>query len=247
MSKENKFGLARHIPEDVKRQVRRKCGYGCVVCGTAITEYEHVDPEFSEAQTHDPDNIVLLCSQCHSKVTRGFLSKDAIKEASKKPASKKLNYASEMFQLLAHTPKFFIGGASITNTPIPLQVMGHPVIQVKPAEANGAPARFSATFFNSRGKLSLKIIDNEWQVNSGNWDFEAIGGALIVKDNRGKISLKLRVSDTKGIVVEKINMRIAHYQIIGTTKTLQINGDDGTQINCGGMILDNCSVGFSLN
>ncbi|WP_140145769.1 HNH endonuclease, partial [Vibrio parahaemolyticus] len=81
MSDKNKHGLSRYIPEDVKRKVRQKCGYGCVVCGTAIVEYEHVDPEFSEAKEHDPDKIVLLCSQCHAKVTRKFLSKESIKLA----------------------------------------------------------------------------------------------------------------------------------------------------------------------
>ncbi|EGR2870271.1 HNH endonuclease [Vibrio parahaemolyticus] len=247
MSDKNKHGLSRYIPEDVKRKVRQKCGYGCVVCGTAIVEYEHVDPEFSEAKEHDPDKIVLLCSQCHAKVTRKFLSKESIKLASKKPASIKSNYASEMFQLLASTPKFVIGGASITNTPIPLEVKGYPVIQVKPAEEDGAPARFSATFFNSRGELSLQIIDNEWRVNSGNWDFEAVGGTLIVRDNQRNVSLKLRVSDSDGIIVEKINMRIDRYRIEGSKTELFIRGDDGTNISCGGMIMNNCGVGFSLN
>lgn len=247
MSDKNKHGLSRYIPEDVKRKVRQKCGYGCVVCGTAIIEYEHVDPEFSEAKEHDPEKIVLLCSQCHAKVTRKFISKELVKLASEKPASIKRNYASEMFQLLATTPKFVIGGVSITNTPIPLKVKGYPVIQVKPAEEKGAPARFSATFFNSRGELSLQIIDNEWRVNSGNWDFEAVGGYVIIRDNQGKISLKLRVSDTDGIVVEKINMLIDSYRIEGNTTELFIRGDEGTNIICRGMMIDNCAVGFSLD
>jgi hypothetical protein len=247
MSDKNKHGLSRYIPEDIKRKVRQKCGYGCVVCGTAIIEYEHVDPEFSDAKEHDPNKIVLLCSQCHAKVTRKFLSKEAVKLASKKPASIKCNYASEMFQLLAATPKFTIGGASITNTPIPLEVKGYPVIQVKPAEEGGAPARFSATFFNSRGELSLQIIDNEWRVNSGNWDFEAIGGSLVIRDNHRNISLKLSVSDTDGIVVQKINMRIDSYRIEGNTTELFVLADDGTKISCGGMMADNCGVGLSLN
>lgn len=247
MPDKNKHGLSRYIPEEVKRKVRQACGYGCVVCGTAIVEYEHVDPEFSEAKEHDPEKIVLLCSQCHAKVTRNFLSKESIKRASKEPVSVKNNYASEMFQLLATTPKFVIGGASITNTPIPLQVKGYHVIQVKPAEEEGGPARLSATFFNSRGELSLQIIDNEWRVNSGNWDFEAVGGTLIVRDNQRNVSLKLRVSDVDGIIVDKINMRIGRYRIEGNQAELLVRADDGTSINCGGMMMDNCGVGFSLN
>jgi len=40
----NKFGLSRTIPEAIKSQIRRDDGYGCVVCGNALYQYEHIDP-----------------------------------------------------------------------------------------------------------------------------------------------------------------------------------------------------------
>lgn len=57
----NKFGLSRYIPSDVKLQVRKNSGFGCVICGMGIIHYEHVDPEFHVAQTHDPDKW-LCCA-----------------------------------------------------------------------------------------------------------------------------------------------------------------------------------------
>lgn len=33
MTENNKYGLTRDIPEDVKRKVRKRCGFGCVICG----------------------------------------------------------------------------------------------------------------------------------------------------------------------------------------------------------------------
>jgi 5-methylcytosine-specific restriction endonuclease McrA len=68
----NKHGLNRAIPSGIKREVRQRCGFGCVVCGLGIVQYEHVEPEFSDAVKHEADKIVLLCPQCHSKVTTGF-------------------------------------------------------------------------------------------------------------------------------------------------------------------------------
>ena len=51
----NKHGLPRTIPPDVKRAVRRACGFGCVICGLGIVDYEHVDPTFADALVHDPE------------------------------------------------------------------------------------------------------------------------------------------------------------------------------------------------
>ena len=87
MSKVNRFGLRRKIPEDIKRRVRQRCGFGCVICGSSVYEYEHVSPTYVEAQRHDPDCIATLCASCHSKVTRRIWSKDKVSHASRRPAS----------------------------------------------------------------------------------------------------------------------------------------------------------------
>ena len=60
----NRFGLGRDIPGTTKRIVRQRCGFGCVVCGAAFYQYEHVDPAFADARVHDPEKICLLCGGC---------------------------------------------------------------------------------------------------------------------------------------------------------------------------------------
>ncbi|CDG54585.1 Predicted HNH nuclease [Halomonas sp. A3H3] len=243
---QNRHGLNRKIPEGIKREVRKACGYGCVICGAAIVEYEHVDPVFSDAHEHSPDGIVLLCPQCHAKKTRGFLSPDRVKEAKEQPISQKKNFAHEFFDLGSRPPAFVLGGCSIKNTPIPLEIHGYPVIKIEPSREEGGPALFSGTFFNSRGELSLQIIENEWRALSNNWDFEAIGGGLIVRDAPRSISLRLRASSDAGIIVEAINMRVGAYQIIGDETDLLLRGDGGLEMHCGSMIMHNCPIGFSL-
>lgn len=80
----NIHGLARDIPENVRRQVRQECGFGCVICGLAIIQYHHIDPEFVDAEIHDPKKIVLLCGSCHQRA-KDFWSKDLILKRSAKP------------------------------------------------------------------------------------------------------------------------------------------------------------------
>src|SRR5574337_274292 len=85
MAEVNKFGLSRDIPDLIKREVRQKCGFGCVVCGSAVYQYEHLEPLFPDAKNHDPNGIVLLCGGCHDRVTRGMLSKETIKLKANNP------------------------------------------------------------------------------------------------------------------------------------------------------------------
>jgi hypothetical protein len=79
----NKRGLSRNIPADVKREVRRNSKFGCVLCRQLICEYEHIDPTFAEASSHEADKICLLCPTHHTEVTNGLLSKEQVKNAYK--------------------------------------------------------------------------------------------------------------------------------------------------------------------
>ena len=75
----NKHGLPRTIPESIKRKVRQRCGFGCVICGIGLYEYEHFAPEYKDAKSHAPEGITLLCPNHHARKTIGRLSLETIK------------------------------------------------------------------------------------------------------------------------------------------------------------------------
>ena len=79
MSEVNKYGLSRYIPSDVRREVRQRSKFGCVICRRGFYQYEHIDPPFDDATEHNPSHICCLCGSCHDSVTRGHISKEAIK------------------------------------------------------------------------------------------------------------------------------------------------------------------------
>ncbi|MFV8448988.1 hypothetical protein ACNO65_02795, partial [Vibrio campbellii] len=83
--KENKFGLKRYIPQDIKQQIRKEAGYGCVICGSMFCDYEHIEPEFNNAHEHNPDHMTLLCGLCHHHVTGRRKSKKTVWRAKEKP------------------------------------------------------------------------------------------------------------------------------------------------------------------
>ena len=43
-----------------KRAVRQRCGFGCVLCGKPIYQYDHMHG-YTLENADDPDAITLLC------------------------------------------------------------------------------------------------------------------------------------------------------------------------------------------
>ncbi|AFY61322.1 HNH endonuclease [Synechococcus sp. PCC 6312] len=68
------------VPEKIRKRIFQEASMVCPVCGeTDVTtlEMHHIDP-YSEVVNHKEENIILLCSNCHSKVTAGKISKEEI-------------------------------------------------------------------------------------------------------------------------------------------------------------------------
>jgi len=242
----NEFGLSRQIPNDIKRTVRQQCGFGCVICGSSIIQYEHVDPEFHAAKEHDPNCIVLLCPQCHSKVTTGFWSKEKVKEAMRQPFCKINGFAKEAFDFNNNQPSIVFGGTTISNCPIPIQVKGLPLFHIKPPQASGQPFLLSSFFCDSSGLPSLIIIDNEWFALSTNWDIETSGGRITIRERMRKISLKLKANPPHGIIIEKLDMYLFGLRFLASPDELLVRSLHGGEKRFVSCIVSNCQVGMAF-
>ena len=242
----NKYGLDRKIPPDIKRAVRQHCGFGCVVCGLGIIEYEHVDPKFCKAKEHDADKIALLCPQCHSKVTRGFLSKEKIKKAMQQPLCKQQGFAKEVFDFCGGHPSLQFGGVLLSNCPIPIQVGGQPLFKIEKPEQEGGPFRLSGVFCDSNGKITLQIMENEWIASTNSWDVEVLGGAITIREAPRKIHLKLAVEPPQKLIVERLDMSLNNlgFEANGDFLRVKFSGGGGSEFT--GCVVDNCSVGIAF-
>ncbi|MBF0671336.1 MAG: HNH endonuclease [Salinibacterium sp.] len=72
------------IPAAIKREVRRRCHFGCVMCGAPVIDYDHM-VEYAVAGSHDADNITLLCTQHHAEKTRKRLPLEKVLAADAAP------------------------------------------------------------------------------------------------------------------------------------------------------------------
>lgn len=206
MSAPNKHGLSRDIPEAIQRAVRQRSGFGCVVCGSAIYQYEHVDPPFVEAPEHNAEAITLLCGACHDRVTRRLLSKESVLAAMQKPRSLQAGFSFGPFDVGNEHPDVFLGPFRAIRTHTIIRVFGDPILAVDPPEAQGAPFRLSAMLCDHQEREILRIVENEWQAPTTNWDVEVVGPRITIRRGSRDIALILRTDPPKSLVVERLDM-----------------------------------------
>jgi hypothetical protein len=238
----NKYGLPRTIPSDIKRAVRQHCGFGCVVCGASIYEYDHFNPPYSEAEKHDPNGITLLCPTHHSEKTRGVLPIETVREFNSAPTAHYDGQTAITRPYFKHIPSLALGGgAVIENTPIPVMVRGVPLIEFLPPERGSEISRINAYITGEDGRSSLRIVENEWIVDSGVWDYEWVGRRMTIRDNTGSTALQITVYPPELIEIDRLRFNRDGFNVVLTRTELQINGS--RLIDC---IISNCPIGIAL-
>src|SRR2546426_10590595 len=102
---------SRDIPRPVKRAVRQRCAFGCVVCGLPLYEYDHLS---GWRHGHHPSQITLLCDQHHKEKTNGLLPLEAAREANQHPYNRRqgvskpydLHYSGTDYEMVVGSNSF---------------------------------------------------------------------------------------------------------------------------------------------
>lgn len=72
--------MREHIPSIVKKKLTQESQSTCPFCGeddVSTSEFHHIIP-VSKGGSNAADNLVYICANCHSKVTRGQISQDEV-------------------------------------------------------------------------------------------------------------------------------------------------------------------------
>lgn len=216
----NRFGLTRGIPKDVRRRVRRRCGFGCVICGNAIVTYEHFDPPFREAKTHRTEGITLLCGSHQLEASKGVLSRDSIRSANAKPYCHQRGYAAHVLDLGIQRPKLLIGGSDVTDCGSGLAFNDRWVLRVREPEAHSNRWRLSAKFLSNAGDLACEIRNNELIVPAVNFEIEQTARTLLVRHDQD-IVLELELLPPATLAVNRYTIPTAFGVIFIGRRSLQ--------------------------
>jgi hypothetical protein len=223
-------GLKRYIPADIRRAVRQRCGFGCVVCGCPIVDYDHFDPAFKDAESHDANGITLLCGTCHGKKNRKLLSNDEVRRNNANPRARQNGFIRDAVFLGPSVPLVRFGGAVFLSEQI-VACDDEILFGFSAAEEAGAPVRLQAHLCDKDGRQLLEIVDNVWEAGVDNFDVETSSGILI-RGADGEVVLKIVFREPDNlIVVERLHMAYKGYVIDADSERIECRNPRGGVMN----------------
>ena len=231
----NRHGLSRNIPEGVKREVRQRCGFGCVICGNGIYQYDHFSPEFTQAREHSPDGITLLCGSHHDQKNHGLLSNSQIAEYDSRPYCKKAGAAFGEFHLTGGQPVVRLGNSKFEFCDVIIQIAGEDTIWIVGSDEPGEGLKVSARIRDRNGNLILEIFENEWRVGADIWDINTSGNKLQIQSKSRQYDVVLSFNPPDTLVLERAHM---------SHRGVEIKIDSSGRIVSGEFEVNACSVVF---
>lgn len=213
-----KLGVARPpIPEGIKREVRKRCGFGCVLCGFPIYDYEHMK-EWAIVKRHIASEITLLCPQHHREKTVGLLSPEVVSKYNNSPVNL-MNAISRpySFHLYGTENIIEIGGTSfiyhktydMDTGVIAFSIDGQCIIGFRLVDQN---LLLNLSIFDHEDNQIITIKNNELVFSTEFWDITFIGNKFTVRSQHGRVYFVLRIVPEEGVVrVEKADLRYHGY------------------------------------
>lgn len=200
------------------------------------TQIEHIDP-YSSVKSHEFENLVLLCANCHQEVTSGRTSKRQVREARSHPASRKNQRTSYSPQF---SSQYVIEFATMRLKPepgavlFPFNILGDRPVAIQLGEV----PRFSLRLRDRSGAISLSMTDNTLDFSPSKlWDVRLTGQSLKVSYGLRKIALDISIVNST-LSVHQLRLVCNGFPIVSgqngiqfPSKNIQIKG--GTYIMSG--------------
>lgn len=218
----NKHGLSRYIPKETRLEIRRRSKFGCVVCRCAFYQYEHIIPEYHDADEHNSDKMCLLCGHCHDKVTRGMLSKKTVQEKYNKiQASADIKKPFDDLDLNHNNINVKLGSCIFKHSKCLILLDDVVVLSIEPPEDDSSFPTLSGYFADDGNELFI-IDKNEWQGSNVAWDTEIKGNEIIIRTSKDKIALHLIARPPESIEIVALDMHIGQSHILLSEDELKV-------------------------
>ena len=186
---------SRNIPLPIQREVRQRCGFGCVICGLPLYEYEHMD-EWALVQRHVSEEITLLCDQHHREKTAGLLPKIMVSEANAHPHNLRegvakpytLHFAGKQATVTLGGNTFTCEDQGYGTSMVPLSIDGVPLIGLILADGH---LLLNLVVFDECNVPILHIKNNQLFQTTIPWDIQLVGTTLTIREAHRKILVEI--------------------------------------------------------
>ena len=198
---------SRNIPLPIQREVRKRCGFGCVICGLPLYEYEHME-EWAVVKRHVADEITLLCNRHHREKTSGLLPKEIVVLANQKPYNFReeiskpydLHYYGNDAEVVIGNIGFKAKDEGYGTQIIPLLIDNVPIIGVILADNHYL---LNLLIFDDFNNLILHIKNNELKFKVDIWDIQLVGRTLTIRQKHRSILIEIEFKTPNKIIFKK--------------------------------------------
>lgn len=80
--------MNRTPPKKILDILRSEVNFGCPICGNPYLTWHHFDPPWYKKNHHNPEGMIALCQEHHSKADAGAFTNEQLLEFKKNPVSK---------------------------------------------------------------------------------------------------------------------------------------------------------------
>lgn len=198
---------SRNIPLPIQRQVRQRCGFGCVICGLPLYEYDHL-LGWSSVKRHVAEEITLLCDQHHREKTSGLLTAEEVNQASANPLNRQtgvskpydLHFTGDECRVVVGSNLFERRDPGEGTALVPILVDGVPLLSFVLLDGH---LLLSMLVFDEANIPVLKIQDNVLMYSVSSWDIELVGRRLIIREAARQFLLDIRFEPPNEIFIER--------------------------------------------
>lgn len=234
------------IPDPIRREVRQRCGFGCVICGCPVYDYEHM-LEWSIVKRHVASEITLLCDKHHRAKTSRLLSPEIVKRANEKPFN--LNRSAS-----APDPLYFEGEKAIVNigdctfstlyngnetSLTALQILDKPIIKVTLMDGHYL---LDIELFNKNNELLLSIKSSILEYSVGTWDIEFEGNTLTIREGSRDIFVEIAFESPDTVSIKRGNVYFKSVNVKISPRGLKIGTSEISQVH-----IENVLIGIWIS
>lgn len=191
----------------IKRKVRQRCGFGCVICGCPIYEYHHIYG-YKIERGHVAEEITLLCYQHHGEHKKKLLPDEVVIQANKAPFNNKigisqsnpLHFSGKICEILIGSNQFTLDLDPNKDTPsVPIiMIDSTPLLSV---QFKNQQLLLGLRIFDTSKNLILNIEDNELSYSANIWDIEWVGQNLIIREASGSILIDIILDPPSRLII----------------------------------------------
>ena len=227
---------SRTIPKKISKKVKQRHYFQCAWCCINITERHHIT-EFYKGGKHSEENLILLCSNCHTQVHNDLINKDELYK--RKSTHLKNDRIAGSFVTNVTKLKLKIGSIFLADVPNILKFKEEVIIGGK---VENDTLLLNLRFYDKLGSLIFWMSQNRFWFKSSEYEINSKIDELSIYDKRDGNFIKLRKIDD--YLYLKATFYLNGIQQKIDENTILSNGFSSVSVS--NMLIERCGVGIQI-